>query len=154
MASTLRILEDFLLPQSEIPDEKLQAYRDTEYRFGRGHNLITLRIDARSEELGRLYASTDSACGVFITAYNPLGQAQNIEANVDAHARLGAELKALTTRVFEGAGADPTGAWPEEKSFFALGVGLEEAQDLGIRYQQDAIVWAGSDAVARLVLLR
>ncbi|MDA1327189.1 MAG: DUF3293 domain-containing protein [Proteobacteria bacterium] len=102
----------------------------------------------------RLFASTGCDCGVFITAFNPLGQAQSDETNEIVHSRLGTELKASAIDVIEGAGADPTGAWPEEKSFFALGVDLEAARDLGIRYKQDAIVWAGADAIAQLVLLR
>ena len=50
--------------------------------------------------------------------------------------------------------ADPTGAWPEEKSFLALGVGEDTARKLGNRLHQDAVVWAGLDAVPRLLLLR
>ena len=50
--------------------------------------------------------------------------------------------------------ADPTGAWPEEKSFLALGVGEDTARKLGNRFRQDAVVWVRSDAVPRLLLLR
>lgn len=138
----------------EIPTEKIKAYLDTDYRLGQGLDSITLRIDTRSEALSRLYASSGYTCGVFITAYNPYGQAQNLEANEAEHARLGAELNAMAIEVIEGVGADPTGAWPEEKSFFALGVELEAARNLGIRYNQDAIVWAGRDAVPKLIFLR
>ena len=143
-----------MLAHSDIPAEKITAYLATDYRFGHGLDRITLRIDARSEALKRLYASSGYACGVFLTAYNPLGQALSLEANEAAHARLGAELKVLAIEVIEGVGADPTGAWPEEKSFFALGVELEAARTLGIRYHQDAIVWVGEDAIPILVVLR
>ncbi len=34
-ASTLRLMEGFLLAQSEISAEKIKAYRDTDYRLGR-----------------------------------------------------------------------------------------------------------------------
>ena len=54
----------------------------------------------------------------------------------------------------DGAGADPTGAWPAEKSFLALGVGEEAARNLGNCFHQDAVVWVGPDAVPRLLLLR
>ena len=50
--------------------------------------------------------------------------------------------------------ADPIGAWPEEKSFLALGVGEDTARKLGNRFRQDAVVWVRSDAVPRLLLLR
>lgn len=142
------------MAHSDIPAEKITAYLATDYRFGHGLDRITLRIDTRSEALKRLYASSGCACGAFLTAYNPLGQAQSPEANEAAHARLVAELNALAIEVIEGAGVDPTGTWPEEKSVFALGVELEAARTLGIRYHQDAIVWVGEDAIPILVVLR
>lgn len=142
------------MAHSHIPTDKITAYLATDYRFGHGLDRITLRIDTPSEALKRLYASSGYACGVFITAYNPLGQVRSHAVNEVAHARLGAELHALAIEVMEGAGADPTGAWPEEKSVFVLGVDLEAAQTLGIRYHQDAIVWVGRDAIPILVLLR
>jgi hypothetical protein len=146
--------EGFVLAHSGVPPEKIEAYLETEYRFGEGIDVVTLRIDRRSEELARLYASSGAACGVFVTAYNPFGQARDIDTNEAAHMRLATDLRAMSARVTEGAGADPSGAWPEEKSFFALGVDLEAARQLGIRYRQDAIVWVGADAVPKLILLR
>jgi hypothetical protein len=35
-----------------------------------------------------------------------------------------------------------------------LGMALDAAQEVGRRYGQNAIVWAGADAVPELVLLR
>ena len=146
--------EGFLLAHSEIPAEKIEAYLKTEYRYGEGLDAVTLCIDRRSEDLARLYASSGTACGVFVTAFNPFGQARGIETNEAAHGRLATDLTAMSIRVMEGAGSDPSGAWPEEKSFFALGVDLDAARDLGMRYGQDAIVWVGADAVPKLILLR
>ena len=140
--------------RTQIPAEKIDAYLKTDYRFGEGFDAVTLRIDVRSEPLARLYASSGITCGVFITAYNPLGQACDIETNDAANESLAADLAAISTRVFEGAGADPSGAWPGERSFFALGIDLEVARALGARYRQDAIVWVGADAVPKLILLR
>lgn len=139
---------------SEVPPEKIAAYRKTDYRFREGRDAVTLRIDRRSDELVRLFASSGYACAVFITAFNPYGQAQGIDANEAAHARLGAELRALSACVMEGAGIDSSSAWPEERSYFALGVDLNAASILGKRYRQDAIVWVGTNAVPKLILLR
>lgn len=148
-------MEGSKLKHSEIPPEKIKAYLDTHYRFGQGVDLTTLRIDMHAETLLQLYASSGCACGVFITAYNPYGDKLSSKANEVAHAHLGEELKTLAQgRVIDGAGADPTGDWPEEKSFFVLGVDLDAARELGIRYKQDAIVWVGEDAVPKLILLR
>lgn len=146
--------EGFLLAQSEIAAETIEAYRKTNYHFGYGTDLITLRIDTRSEALSQLYTSSGYTCGAFITAYNPCGQTQSPEANEAAHARLREELNTLSPIIIEGAGADPTGDWLEEKSFFALGINLETAKSIGIFHKQDAIIWVGADAVPKLILLR
>jgi len=140
--------------QTQIPAEKIQAYLKTDYRFRDGLDTVTLHIDRRSVELARVYASSGIACGVFITAHNPWGQSQSDGANDAANESLAAELAAASTKVFEGAGADPSGVWPAEKSFFAIGIDLDAARSLGARYKQDAIVWVGADAVPKLILLR
>ena len=137
-----------------ITPEILAAYRNTGYRFGQGAQAITLRIGMRSKALLRLYASSGHYCGVFITASNPLGARQSDADNEAGFARLAAELNGMALTAIEGAGVDPAGAWPAEKSFFALGVDREAARDLGLRYRQNAIVWTGSDAIPELILLR
>ena len=142
------------MTQTQIPAETIAAYLRTAYRFGRDAELITLRIDTRSDALAQLYASSGHRCGVFITASNPLGEAHSAAANEAARARLAAELDALKIDAIEGEGVDPGGGWPAEQSFFALGVDLHAARELGARHRQNAVVWAGEDAVPKLILLR
>ena len=95
------------------------------YRFGQGAEVVTLRINTRSEVLQWLTTWTGHRCGVFITTHNPLGVRQSQEANDDAHARLAAELKERGMDAIEGEGVGTDGAWPAEKSFFVFGVDLE-----------------------------
>jgi len=113
-----------------------------------------MRIGEPSAGLGARYDAHAISCALFITAFNPYGQDQSDNANDAAQARLQAALMALTGFVTEGAGADPTGAWPPEKSFLALGIDEDTAAQLGRTFHQDAVVWAGSDAVPKLLLLR
>ncbi len=140
--------------RTQISAQKIDAYLKTDYRFGEGFDAVTLRIEVRSEALSRLYAKLDVTCGVFITAHNPLGQSQSDEANDAANESLAADLAALSTKVIEGVGTDPSGDWPGEKSFFGLGIDLDAARSLGTRYRQDAIVWISADAMPKLILLR
>ncbi len=56
-------------------------------------------------------------------------------------------------QIIEGMGIDPSGKWPAEKSFLALGLDLETSRALGREFGQNAIVWAGADAIPRLILL-
>lgn len=141
------------MAQSEVSADRINAYRGTEYQVGRGHDAILLRVDTRSQPLLGLYASSGQRCAVFITAYNPFSQLHGAEANDAANARLRAELERQTNHIIEGAGIDPSGAWPEEQSFLALGMGLEAAKTLGMQFGQNAIVWAGDDAIPRLIML-
>jgi hypothetical protein len=127
---------------------------DTHYRVGVGRDAFTLRVDERSEELLKLYQATGRQCGVYITAFNPFGRAQSQEANEEAHRQLEEHLRAIAAEVIEGGGADPTGAWPEEKSYFGLGIDLETARELGTQARQDAVIWVGQDAIPKLILLR
>jgi hypothetical protein len=129
-------------------------YRKAKYTFAYGDKLITLQIGEISHELLKIYAETGLSSGVFITAHNPFGREQNSQDNEAANEHLLAELKNLASFVADGEWADTSGAWPIEKSYFALGVSLETARHLGRRYQQDGVVWTGSDALVHLELLR
>lgn len=142
------------MADSKIEADKVQAYRSTHYRVGIGPLAFTLKIDQRSEALARLYMSTGEACGVFVTAWNPYGTLQSEELNKAAHARLSEHLREISSHVIEGAGGDPLAQWPEEKSFFALGIAREKARELGKQFRQDAVVWFGPEAIPRLLLLR
>lgn len=130
------------------------AYEATHYRAGEGLSTIVLRIGQHSPELALRYLVSAEESALFITAFNPLGVAVIDAANESAHAELGEILRAAVATVIDGEGADPTGQWPPEKSYLALGVSAEAARELGHHFKQDAVVWAGADATPRLLLLR
>ena len=140
------------MTDTAIAADRVAAYQSTQYRIG-GPEGFTLSIGAKSEALLQLYRKTGQTCGVFITAFNPFGRAQSADANRAAHFLLGEDLRALSRHVIEGTGY-PSGDWPPELSFFALGIDEGAARQLGRRFDQDAVVWAGADAVPRLLLLR
>lgn len=81
----------------------------------------------------------------------------SLEENLAACARLRDELVRRSLQpeqIINGEGRDPTGAWPAEKNFLALGLDLETSMLLGREFCQNAVVWAGKDAIPRLILLR
>jgi hypothetical protein len=104
--------------------------------------------------LAELYQSHGVTCGAFITAYNPRSTVQADDANHQAHAQLAVRLQGLGVEVIEGSGSEEGTAWPAERSYFALGLTLELAKSVGTQFEQDAIVWTGSDAIPQLILLR
>jgi len=139
---------------TQIHPDKVRAYLATDYRIGHTSQDIVLTIDKRSERLAELFAVNGVDCGGFLTAYNPRGTVQTDAANDRAHAELAAKLQALGLRAIEGSGSEEGTDWPSEKSYFALGLALEPAKEIGTHFDQDAIVWVGVDAVPQLILLR
>lgn len=152
------------MPQSKIDGDLIAAYRSARYRAdqqvdhqrGFAAGAIILRIDQYSEPLSQLFSASGHQCAAFITACNPFGQVQSPEINRKTCAHLFDRLHGLVSPggIIEGEGFDPSGKWPAEKSFLALGLDLEASSALGKEFGQNAIVWAGADAIPRLILLR
>lgn len=145
------------MPQSQVSDQLIAAYRSANYRVESSCETFILRIDRYSEPLARLFVASGHHCGTFVTACNPWGMLQTFEANRAASVHLACRLGQLANGpgvVFEGAGYDLQGKWPEEKSFLVLGLDLDAARALGREFRQNAIVWVGPDAIPGLVLLR
>lgn len=79
---------------------------------------------------------------------------QSDEANERGHAELASMLYDHVLQAVEGSGSEEGTEWPAEKSYFALGLQLDTAKQIGRHFDQDAIVWVGADAVPQLILLR
>jgi len=139
---------------TQIHPDKIQAYLATDYRLGHTNQDIVLNIGKHSERLAVLFAGNGVNCGAFLTAYNPQGTIQSDAANAQGHAELAAKLEQLGLQAIEGSGSEEGTDWPSERSYFALGMSLEPAKVIGTHFDQDAIVWVGSDLVPQLILLR
>lgn len=142
------------MPELSISTDLIAAYADTEYRVHVGDHILTLRVDQASPDLAEAYQRTGSTSAAFITADNPFSETATDAENAVNHAALGQHLRDLTAHIFDGEGHGMTGDWPPEKSYLALGLSREQACALGIQFRQNAIVFADSDAIPRLVLLR
>ncbi len=117
---------------------------------------MILRIGERSVGLAALYSELGVDSCAFLTASNPLGVALRDADNAVAMTALCVDVHALGLALLPGVtrDGDPASGWPGEESIAVFGIGRDAACGLGNRYQQNAIVWAGSDAVPELVLLR
>ncbi len=146
-------LEGFLFSDTAIDRDTVQAYLETEYRVS-APTAITLRIGQANAELAHLHRRHGVSASAFITAWNPFSRATSDEVNRERERALARELQHLGLTCFDGLGQHPSNQWPGEPSFLILGTALEDARALGIRHEQNAIVWCGSDAVPQLVLLR
>ncbi len=142
-----------MFSDTTIDRDTVQAYLETEYRVS-APIAITLRIDEANAELADLHRRHGVDASAFITAWNPFSRATSDAVNRERQQSLACELQRLGLTCFDGIGQHPSNQWPGEPSLLILGTALEDAKALGIRHEQNAIVWCGADAVPRLVLLR
>ncbi len=98
--------------------------------------------------------SSGQSCAAIISADNPYSRQLSNEENLIAHESLRNFLRQHPYPMIESLNIDPTNLWPAEESFFVLGLDLNTAKSLGQQFNQNAIVWIGSDAIPRLILLR
>ena len=136
-----------------LPQSLISAYRATRYRvFTRPD--FELAVGQRSNALADLYRPHAVNSAAFLTAWNPEGNLQNEAANREAFKGLQERVAPHAVRVIAGFGEDPAEVWAGEESLLALGLGREAACEIGAEFRQNAIVWAGADAVPELILLR
>lgn len=152
-ASTLLETEGFLFSESVIDHGTIQAYLETHYLV-HGDAPMTLQVAVPNPSLAELHKASRVDCSAFITASNPFSRAADDAINADRQAKLAQDLRDHGLTFIDGIGQHPSGSWPGEPSFFVLGLSLEAAKNLGIRHEQNAIIWCDPDAVPQLVLLR
>ena len=139
---------------SLIEASLIAAYRATHYCVTGTYPPFLLRADSHCPDLEACHRAHGVECSAFVTAWNPLSRPTSLEENVAAQARLEARLRASDVVVIEGLGVDPTGQWEGEESLLALGLKLEPAIAIAREFRQNGLLWAGVDAVPKLILLR
>lgn len=139
---------------SEVPADLVEAYKRTQYLVHSEDGTFALRIGQQSKEMADLIQSEQAIGGAFITAENPFSRALSATENKARQDRLREDLIGLGVAVIEGAGQGEDPAWPAEASWAAIGISRDQARDLGIKYQQNAIVWIDASGTAELILLR
>jgi hypothetical protein len=152
-ASSLHPRRAFLFLNSAIDQATISAYLETDY-IVRGESSVILRIGKVSPELAEIHRSHRVDCSVFITAFNPLSQPLNEQENARRHEFLMQEIKLRSLPTVQGLGSHPDNGRPPEVSLLVPGLSLEASKSLGARFEQNAIVWSGTDAVPQLILLR
>lgn len=112
-----------------------------------------LRVGQFNPQLDAAHKAHRVRCSTFITAWNPYSRLTDAAVNAFNQAQLAREIERRGLTFFPGLGIHPFNGWPGEESFLVLGLQLDEERELGIAFQQNAIMWAGADAIPQLVLL-
>lgn len=90
----------------------------------------------------------------FITAFNPYSKVTETAENNKRNKLLRSDLDEISFATVKGYGQDPEVSWEKEDSFLAFGISKEQAVQLGIKYEQNAILWCDSDFIPELVFLK
>ena len=137
---------------STLNPELIKAYQSAEYHVMSAKPFI-LELGKRSEGLADLAKQFKVVCVTFITAHNPCSKVLSDKENAKRNDQLKQGLDKLGLTIVIGFGQDPEMTRKKEDGFVVFGLGLDAAKELGVKYQQNAIVWCGADAVPQLVLL-
>ena len=140
--------------KTQIHPNKIRAYLATDYRLGHTSQDIVLNIGIQSQRLSALFVDFEVNCGAFITAFNPRGAMHSDLENEKAHSELAAKLQSLGLHAIEGSGSEESSDWPSGKSFFALGLNRADSIEIGLHFNQAAIVWVDETAVPEMIVLR
>jgi hypothetical protein len=142
-----------MFTKSEIPPETIQAYRETNYCV-LGESPFVLRVTVHSEPLAHAYIRYRVDCAAFLTACNPFSEVISAADNDARQTELEEVLVLQGLDYLPGSGEHPSGDWIAEPSYFVPGLSLDDVKALGRKFDQNAVVWCGSDAIPQLVLLR
>ena len=139
--------------QSELSPDLISAYEITNFHV-KAEPPFTLNVGKVSEELKVLFKQNRVESAAFITAWNPYSVSLSDKENQSRNEQLEYELNLRSLKFLDGFGQDPLGQWSGEDSFLVLGIELEASKKLGIKFEQNAIVWSDKDAIPQLILLR
>ena len=143
------------MSDSELAPSLIAAFRATHYQvFTAQDSAFTMRIDQRCEALAQLHRKSGVACSAYLTAWNPYSAETPIELNHAQQKKLYDEMDAAGHQSMRGFGFDPENTSLGEQHLLVLGISRIDAIECGRRYQQNAIVWSGENAVPELILLR
>jgi hypothetical protein len=135
-----------------LSPELRAAYENARYIVHDDREPI-LRIGEPCPELDELLEDDGADAAAFITPFNPGGIRRHEDENNRYFAEFREVADALSYEQYLGEGNDPEGEWPHEPSLLFVGMPLAEAEALGRRFGQLAIVYIRKGEPAQLVVL-
>lgn len=114
---------------------------------------VTFRIGEKSDVLDAMMALNRVECAAFVSSANTRGLVTPENERRLAAFLLKSRLAEVKHKVYQGEGRDPEGRWSAEPSVLIMGIARAEAEALGRRLEQNAIVYVDKGAAPELVVL-
>jgi hypothetical protein len=134
-----------------LSPELLRAYERADYVVF-GEPELVIHVGEPNPDLDALMQADGAAVAAYITAANPFGESQDEWENKLAMIAL-TQVLGDSYACYSGEGRDPTGEWSAEPSLLVIGISRADAEELGRRYEQNAIVFIEKGGVPELVVL-
>ena len=128
----------------------LSAYENTSFNVYQPK--ISIRIGVINKELDNLLLANQCETYAFVTAYNPYSALKTYEENRELNEALCRDL-IDHYQLFEGEGVGEDISWEPEKSFLVLGINVDDAKAIGVKYSQNAIVFGRIGEKPELLVL-
>ncbi len=128
-----------------------RAYRDTAFEVDHSEQHFAIRIGQTCAPLDALLRRHGQRHWAYVTACNPRSVRLAADENARRQADLRAYLRAAGFIIYPGRGVPAEPGWPPEDSFLALGITRERALQIGVMFEQNAIV-AGEAGGAAVLL--
>lgn len=143
-------------PQSTLDPALRAAYERAVYAVFASPG-VEFRVGEPSDILDAMMAMCHVRCAAFVSSANTRGVAtpENERRLADFLLRhqLGGLNDTAKYRIFQGEGRDPEGKWHAEPSVLIMGIPRADAEALGRRLEQNAIVWIEKGRAPELAVL-
>lgn len=114
---------------------------------------VEFRIGEPSEVLDAMMAMNHVRSAAFVSSADANGTPTDENRRRLDDFLLRAETAGMKYRIFQGEGRDPQGKWRAEPSLLIMGIPRTEAETLGRKLQQNAIVWIDKGEAPELAVL-
>ena len=138
-----------------LDPDLLKAYEQTDYwcaGLGRNDDFI-LNINQFQPDLKVIYEIFSLNCAAYLTAFNPFSKSLSEAENEQRQNALIKKLESKGYSCLAGEGRPRTVEWKSEPSVLVPGLSQEDACLIGREFQQNAVVWVGSDCIPKLLVL-
>ena len=112
-----------------------------------------LRPRIKSDEIEKLFLQGGHQSASCITAFNPASKVCSDSENLSSHEKLIQEVESMQIQFASMIGHCIHGQWKSEKGLFLLGVSLDQAKQLGRKFNQNAIVFVGKDCIPEIYVI-
>jgi len=119
----------------------VRAYREAIYIVSEGDEAISLRVGEVSHAIADLMSFHKAHTAAILTAYNPYSETKSLAENEASRAKLNNALSLKALTCINAIGTDAKGEWDSEPSVLALGISLQDAENLADEYGQNAFIW-------------